>query len=244
MLRTCKHARATAAELEPPAEGEVGGDDAPTAVDYSMSPEDLDKRLGGLTDCTTFTVFDFTRRGLFDRDKLIVTCLLTFRILQRDGAIDAGEFEALSAGKKNPAPPPAPNDLSRWISEAQWSSLSALCTTVPAFGSLAKEMDKNSDDWEKWAGQVRRRCCLYSVVCCCSRCLPALFFHIRPMVRTGCSHTCLLRSTLVWTRELKNAKGACRRARRRSSCRASGASRSRRAARRSNASSASSSSCA
>ena len=70
------------------------GDDGATAgataedeaEDFSMSPEDLEKRLGGLTDCTTFTVFDFTRRGLFDRDKLTVTCLLTFRILLRDGA--------------------------------------------------------------------------------------------------------------------------------------------------------------
>lgn len=120
-----------------------------------MSPEDLEKRLGGLADCTTFTVFDFTRRGLFDRDKLIVTCLLTFRILLRDKKVDAAEFAALSAGKKTPAPPPAPNDLSRWISEGQWSALDALCASVPAFGNCSKEMDKNSDDWEKWCGHER-----------------------------------------------------------------------------------------
>ena len=32
-----------------------------------MSPEDLERRLGALRESATFTVFDFTRRGLFDR---------------------------------------------------------------------------------------------------------------------------------------------------------------------------------
>ena len=119
-----------------------------------MTPEELEQRLGGLMDCTTFTVFDFTRRGLFDRDKLTVTCLLTFRILLRDGMIDPAEYASLTAGKKTAAPPPAPNDLSRWISEGQWAALDALCSTVPAFGSFAKEMEKGSDDWEKWCGHA------------------------------------------------------------------------------------------
>jgi dynein heavy chain, axonemal len=48
--------------------------------DYSMSPEDLERRLSALRVSATFTVFDFTRRGLFDRDKLIVTCLLTLQV--------------------------------------------------------------------------------------------------------------------------------------------------------------------
>lgn len=72
---------------EAPAEGgeDAGADGQPAAApeeeeDYSMSPEDLERRLGALHESTTFTVFDFTRRGLFDRDKLIVTCLLTLRV--------------------------------------------------------------------------------------------------------------------------------------------------------------------
>lgn len=60
-------------------EGE-GGAAAEEEEDYSMSPEDLERRLGALRESATFTVFDFTRRGLFDRDKLIVTCLLTLQV--------------------------------------------------------------------------------------------------------------------------------------------------------------------
>jgi hypothetical protein len=71
---------------EAPAEaGKVAGEEGerPASAeeeDYSMSPEVLDRRLGALRVSATFTVFDFTRRGLFDRDKLIVTCLLTLQV--------------------------------------------------------------------------------------------------------------------------------------------------------------------
>ena len=48
-----------------------------------LSPEALDLRLQSLLDTCTYTVFNYTRRGLFDRDKLIVLSLLTFSILLR-----------------------------------------------------------------------------------------------------------------------------------------------------------------
>lgn len=145
---------AVAADEAAPVDAPASGAQA-EQEDLAMSPDDLRKRLEGLADCTTFTVFDFTRRGLFDRDKLTVTCLLTFSILLRDGKIDAAEYRVFSAGKKNPAPPPAPNDLSRWILEPQWAALDAICSSAASFSNLAKEMEKNSDDWEKWAGHER-----------------------------------------------------------------------------------------
>ena len=61
-------------------EGEAAAPAEEEEEDYSMSPEDLERRLGALRESATFTVFDFTRRGLFDRDKLIVTCLLTLQV--------------------------------------------------------------------------------------------------------------------------------------------------------------------
>ncbi len=64
-------------------------------------------------------------------------------------AIDSTEYEALCKGLRNPTPPPITDDLSRWMSESQWASLDVL-TTMPAFASLAKDMEKNSDDWYNW----------------------------------------------------------------------------------------------
>lgn len=44
-----------------------------------MTPEQLEARIVALLDTCTYTVFNYTRRGLFDRDKLIVLTLLTSR---------------------------------------------------------------------------------------------------------------------------------------------------------------------
>ena len=77
------------------------------------------------------------------------------QILVRDGQIDPVEHTGLMEIKKNPNLQPAPNDLSRWIAENQWAALDALCTHVPVFGSFSKEMDKNSDDWEKYCSHER-----------------------------------------------------------------------------------------
>ena len=45
------------------------------------TPEQLEIRLKNLLDTCTYVVYNYTRRGLFDRDKLIVLTLLTFQIL-------------------------------------------------------------------------------------------------------------------------------------------------------------------
>lgn len=112
-------------------------------------PGGLEKRLADLLETCTYTVFSYTRRGLFDRDKLIFLSLLTLNIFLRDGSIDPEEYGALCGELKTPAPPPITDDLSRWMTESQWASLDAL-TTVKSFGTLAKEMEKASDDWYSW----------------------------------------------------------------------------------------------
>lgn len=56
-----------------------------------MSPEELEARLISLLDTCTYTVYNYTRRGLFDRDKLIVLTLLTFSILQQSQVRACGE---------------------------------------------------------------------------------------------------------------------------------------------------------
>lgn len=48
-------------------------------------------RLKTLLDTCTYVVFNYTRRGLFDRDKLIVLTLLTFHIMLKVSA--AGQLQ-------------------------------------------------------------------------------------------------------------------------------------------------------
>lgn len=113
------------------------------------SPGGLEKRLEDLLESCTYTVFTYTRRGLFDKDKLTFLSLLTFSIYLRNGGIDAEEYAALCSGGRSTAPPPITDDLSRWMNESQWAALDAL-TNVKGFGNLAKDMEKASDEWYAW----------------------------------------------------------------------------------------------
>lgn len=64
-------------------------------------------------------------------------------------AVDSSEYEALCRGMRNPAPPPITDDLSRWMNESQWAALDVLAS-LPVFAHLAKDMEKNSDEWSGW----------------------------------------------------------------------------------------------
>ncbi len=48
-----------------------------------LSPKSLSKRVDRLIDSITYTSFNFTRTGLFERHKIIVTTMLTLRIMIR-----------------------------------------------------------------------------------------------------------------------------------------------------------------
>ncbi|DBA86689.1 TPA: Dynein alpha chain, flagellar outer arm [Trebouxia sp. C0004] len=117
--------------------------------DVAPTPEQLEIRLKTLLDTCTYVVFNYTRRGLFDKDKLIVLTLLTFHIMLKEQRIGVEEYEALCKGTRNLTPPSITDELSRWVNETQWSALQPL-TQLPAYGTLAKDMEKNSDEWEKW----------------------------------------------------------------------------------------------
>ena len=66
------------------AQGGAGADDDGDGA--AMTPERLEARLASLLHTCTHTVYAFTRRGLFDRDKLTVLTLLTFSIGERSFA--------------------------------------------------------------------------------------------------------------------------------------------------------------
>lgn len=107
--------------------------------EFDMTPDQLDVRIATLLETCTYTVYNYTRRGLFDRDKLIVLTLLTFQILLRSGKVDAAEYDALCRGARSAAPPPITDDLSRWMSEGQWSAVDAL-TTVPGEDNMGRRL--------------------------------------------------------------------------------------------------------
>jgi len=50
------------------------------AIDKAETAEELKTRVNNLIDCITYSVFIYTARGLFERDKIIFTAQMTFQV--------------------------------------------------------------------------------------------------------------------------------------------------------------------
>jgi dynein heavy chain len=60
-----------------------------------MTPRTLSKRVLNLAESITYEAFEYVRRGAFERDKLLLATMLTFRILIKKGELVKDEVNAL-----------------------------------------------------------------------------------------------------------------------------------------------------
>jgi dynein heavy chain, axonemal len=129
------------------AEGEEG---AATAEDEKreLNDEELARRCGVLIDSITRTVFNYIRRGLFERDKLTVSTLLTLKIMVNDGHLSQEEVDFLVMGKQV-ADPGNMGPLHEWMPESLWPRVKAL-EGLKRFANLGDNMQSDSDEWLKW----------------------------------------------------------------------------------------------
>lgn len=105
-----------------------------------MTPEELKARIDQLIDSISMVAFHFTRRGLFEKHKLIVSSMLTFRILQRSGELNAKEIEHLILGKADLNPPPVPEPLKAFLTEGIWANIKGL-EQLTVFSSLGSSLE-------------------------------------------------------------------------------------------------------
>ena len=86
-------------EGEEPAEGEAPKEvEAATEEEEEaeeMRPKTLAARVEALVESITYQAFNYTRRGTFEDHKLIISTMLCFRILIRQGKINEAEYTAL-----------------------------------------------------------------------------------------------------------------------------------------------------
>lgn len=106
-----------------------------------MNPITFKKRVEDLTKILTYTAYQYMRRGLFERHKLIVATMLTFRILLRSGELKPLEVEQLILGKVEPNPPPIPEPLKNFVNDLIWAACRALEINIPAFHSLSHSLE-------------------------------------------------------------------------------------------------------
>lgn len=67
---------------------EAAADEEGKQAEGEMTPRTLKKRVDDLIESITYCGFNFTRRGTLEDDKLIISTMLTFKILIRKGLID------------------------------------------------------------------------------------------------------------------------------------------------------------
>ncbi len=70
----------------------------PSLIVVSL-PSPIVCRCVVLVDAVTMTVFNYVRRGLFERDKLTVATMLTLKILVNDGILAQEEVDYLVMSK-------------------------------------------------------------------------------------------------------------------------------------------------
>jgi len=59
------------------------------------------KRIQNIVECLTFSTFCYTARGLYEKDKLLFTILLTLKIQLQAKLIGADEFQCFIKGIYN-----------------------------------------------------------------------------------------------------------------------------------------------
>jgi dynein heavy chain len=83
-------------------------------------------------------VFDKVCRGLFEKDKLLFSFVITAQILIQRGEVTDQEWDFLVRGiaqAENVSAVPLPNPCSSWLPDSTWTALLAL-STLPKFASI------------------------------------------------------------------------------------------------------------
>ena len=121
-------------------------------VEVELTDQERALRVQDLVVSITDFTFNYVRRGLFDRHKIIFTTLLTFRILLKDKKVNPLEASFLIEGKKDKDIGDYLNNMQKdYLKETQVASAKAL-EAIPVFENIM-ELLMNSGEvnyWKKW----------------------------------------------------------------------------------------------
>ncbi|KAG2769665.1 Dynein alpha chain, flagellar outer arm [Phytophthora cactorum] len=130
--------------------GEAGEEEAeetePAVPD--LTDEEMKERCQVLMDSITSCVYNYVRRGLFERNKLTVATMLCLKILLKDGLLNDSEVEYFLISKAHPDAGNA-GSASEWLPAAIWAKLKAL-ESLKAFQGLGDAIQNDPDEWRKW----------------------------------------------------------------------------------------------
>eukprot|EP00961_Rhodomonas_salina_P253644 3427861-Rhodomonas_salina.1 len=137
------------------AKGFMGADDEKGPGKPSTDRElDLQARLLDLIESITYQVFNFCRRGLFDKHKLLFTASVVFKVMVRMKQLDPDEVSFITFGKRSLNPPPLHHDMAAWCSDLAWAGAHA-AQEIKAFEKLCADMEAEQNKWQAWITDER-----------------------------------------------------------------------------------------
>jgi dynein heavy chain len=123
---------------EPPEEGE----EEEPGEEEAMTPRTLNKRVDALIDSITYESFNYTRRGTFERHKLLIATMLCFRVLIKKKKIEEVEVNALIK-KEVALEVPHQSESLKFIPEAAWAAVKGL-ESLKMFANLISQMESEA----------------------------------------------------------------------------------------------------
>ena len=141
------------AEFEPEEGREYAADEeealAKARIAFRQTPAQVSHRIATLIPAVTWTAFSVVCRGLFEKDKLLYSFLITVAFQRHADVFKDAEWNAFlrgGAGVKIPESfPPKPT----WLDPLKWLDVCGLAVNVPQFAGLEKAIARDLD-WRSW----------------------------------------------------------------------------------------------
>lgn len=109
--------------------------------------QELGKRLDIIQNHFLFSLYCNVCRSLFEKDKLLFSCLLAVRLLEMKGEINTQEWMFLLTGGIASGEDP-PNPARDWLLDKSWRELNRL-TKMGVFNGLLKHFMSNQKEWRE-----------------------------------------------------------------------------------------------
>ncbi|XP_044310020.1 dynein axonemal heavy chain 9 [Varanus komodoensis] len=115
------------------------------AVARAAPEENLNQRVANLIESITYSVFQYTTRGLFECDKLTYTAQVTVQILLMNKEINTTELDFLL---RYPAQPGVTSPVD-FLSNQSWGGIKAL-SSMEQFRNLDRDIEGSAKRWKKF----------------------------------------------------------------------------------------------
>ena len=108
-----------------------------SSIAAAAPADNIPDRLKAINTHFTYSLYCNICRSLFERDKLLFSFLLTSRVLDARGDLDAQEWAFLLTGGLRDPPNKPPNPAPEWLQDRAWKELRRLAR-ITAFAGTSR----------------------------------------------------------------------------------------------------------